>query len=206
MQISPSGSPIRIKPMTAGDIDAVAELHREAFPSFFLTDLGFRALSELYRGMLDDPSGITLVAYRGGQVVGVAAGSIRPSGFYRRMLVRRWWRFATALVPDFIRRPQLIWRLAWRLRSATSNSSDVQQASLLSLAVAQSARRQSVGRHLVRSFLAESLRRGARRVNLTTDADNNEQTIVFYEKLGFRRRATLLTRENRRLHEYVADL
>ena len=38
---------------------------------------------------------------------------------------------------------------------------------------------------LVAAFLAESKRRGADEVYLTTDAEGNERVNVFYERLGF---------------------
>ena len=41
---------ITIRRLRAEDLGPVAKLHRESFPSFFLSELGERFLREFYRG------------------------------------------------------------------------------------------------------------------------------------------------------------
>jgi ribosomal protein S18 acetylase RimI-like enzyme len=157
--------------------------------------------------MLADRTGITIVAVEDGRVVGFAAGTTDSHSYYRRLLVRRWWRFAIAIVPAILRHPSLLKRLTWRVSSATAGAPRDGEAELLSLAVAPSAGGRGVGRVLVRAFLeAVRSRDGLRRVSLTTDAAGNDRVETFYQSLGFTRRASYSTPENRLMHEYVIDL
>ena len=191
--------------MNPADLGEVARLHERAFPNFFLTSLGAEVLAEIYRGMIEEGSGIALVAESEGRVVGLAAGSAAPVGFYRRLLLRRWWKFCLLLAPRLFVKPHLVWRLSWRVREAGS-ALQAGDASLLSLAVLPSGQHRGTGSMLLREFLASARSRGAKRVALTTDADDNVRVTAFYERMGFEARSTILTREKRRLHEYVRDL
>ena len=161
----------------------------------------------MYAGMLGDRTGITIVAEADGRVIGFAAGTTDSHSYYRRLLIRRWWRFAIVIIPALLRRPSLLKRLAWRVGSATAASTRDGEAVLLSLAVSPSDGRRGVGRLLMRAFLdAARSRNGLRRVSLTTDAADNDRVESFYQSLGFARRASYSTPENRLMHEYVIDL
>src|SRR5450432_1648780 len=133
---SSNASRAAVRSMTAADLRDVARLHAEAFPRFFLSGLGLRTLREMYAGMLADTTGITIVAETGGRVIGFAAGTTDARSYYRRLFVRRWWRFALAMIPALLRHPSLAARLLWRVRSAKTASPRTGEAVLLSLAVA----------------------------------------------------------------------
>ena len=192
--------------MAPSDLAEVAILHGAAFPGFFLSGLGVRPLHELYAAMAKDPTGIAIVAERDGRIAGFAAGTTAPASYYRRLIFRRWWRFALAMFPAVLRRPSLISRLAWRLRSATSSKVAIGETVLLSLAVSPEAQRHGIGRLLTQEFIDAARRRGAKQVSLTTDATGNERVERFYQSLGFSRRAAYSTPENRLIHDYVIDV
>ncbi len=192
--------------MGGADLDSVASLHLAAFPHFFLTSLGQRALRELYAGMLDDTAGITLIAEADGRMLGFAAGTIDSRWYYRRLLVRRWWRFVRAIALQALRRPSLLFRLGWRVRSATTSAPRPGEAVLLSVAVSPSQQGRGAGRALVAGFIAAAREKNARSVSLTTDAVDNQRVQQFYQSLGFHRRAEYATPEHRLIHEYVIDL
>lgn len=67
------------------DIDAVASVHLAAFPGFFLTSLGRKFLSEMYRGFLKHPSGIFFVAEEGGGGDGVRRWDQRACRIFFRV-------------------------------------------------------------------------------------------------------------------------
>jgi len=85
-------------------VKSVVEVHLQSFRDFFLTFLGRNFLSELYRGILTDPSGIALVAVADERITGFVAGTEAPAGFYKRLLRKRWWRFAWASLPAIIKK------------------------------------------------------------------------------------------------------
>lgn len=198
--------PLDIRPLQAADIPLVAVLHTSAFPGFFLTSLGERALRELYSAIISDSRGIAIVAREGSRVVGFAAGAIDGRSSYKRILVRRWWRLAIAVAPVVLRRASLIFRIAWRMRSIPSSPPRSGEALLASVAVSPSDHNRGIGRTLVREFIAIARQKGARSVCLSTDGVENDRVERFYQAMGFRRLGAYTTRENRRIHEYVIDI
>lgn len=192
--------------MHARDIAKVVEVHLAAFPRFFLSSLGSNFLTELYSGLLVDPSGIALVVEKGGKVQGFVAGTYNPRGFYKRLLRRRWWRFALASILPAMTNPEIIPRL---LRAfSRGRQEDVREncATLMSLAVSPSSQRSGLGRLLVQAFLVEAGKRGAVMVNLTTDQLENERVNSFYKELGFELNSTFRTPEGRSMNEYLLEI
>jgi ribosomal protein S18 acetylase RimI-like enzyme len=76
----------------------------------------------------------------------------------------------------------------------------------LSIAVAPEAQGLGAGKALVDAFIEEARRRGATRVDLTTDKAGNERTNSFYCSLGFRVAREIVTPEKRVLNEYEIDV
>ena len=88
---------ISLSPVVSSDVRALARLHREAFPGFFLSSLGEPFLVQFYRGFLKDDSAVTVVAHDDvGTVIGAAVGTTEPQTFFRRLFRRRWLGFALA--------------------------------------------------------------------------------------------------------------
>ena len=88
---------VTIAPLHPADVPQLVALHRRAFPSFFLSDLGPAFLTEFYRGFLTDPTSVTAVARDDrGDVVGGVVGTTAPAGFFARLLRRRLVGFALA--------------------------------------------------------------------------------------------------------------
>ena len=86
-------------------------LHRRAFPSFFLSELGPAFLREFYRGFLAEGAVAVTAHDDSGRLVGVVVGHVNPSGFFRRLLVKRWYAFAFASLSLVVRRPSVVPRL-----------------------------------------------------------------------------------------------
>ena len=181
----------------------IVRIHCESFQGFFLTVLGTKFLSCLYEEIQRDSTGILICHRDGERVVGFVAGTTMPVSFYRRLLVRRWWRFAWAAVMPTVRRPWIIPRLvnAFR-RPGEAATHGVECAELMSVAVDPGMQGLGVGRQLVQEFLRESRQRGSREVVLTTDALGNEPVRAFYEQLGFRLRKMFRTAQGREMCLY----
>ncbi len=195
-----------VRPMTPHDVGAVVDLHLAAFPGFFLSFLGPRFLRELYGSILDDPSGIAFVSEQKGRLHGFVAGTTSQGGLYSRILGQRWWRFALAAIPSFVRRPAIAPRLWRALTKPVQRPPDGARGTLMSLAVAPARQGGGLGSENVHRFLYAAKERGMREVDLTTDADENEPVQRFYEKLGFRVTRRFVTPEGRNMLEYSIDL
>jgi glycosyltransferase involved in cell wall biosynthesis len=92
-----------IRPATRRDVPAMAAMHASVMTKAFLPSLGEPFLRQLFRGLVDDPSTPTLVADRGGEVVGYTSGAVSMRGFRRRFVVRRGFHAAIAAAPRLLR-------------------------------------------------------------------------------------------------------
>ena len=197
----------KIRAMTAGDVNSVTDVHLAAFPGFFLTFLGRGFLRQLYRGIVDDPSGIAYVAEHDGEIAGFVAGTAIPARFYSRLLRRRFLPFAWHSGLAVLRRPSAIPRV---LRAFTKSSdappAATGRAEMMSLAVLPAQSGGGLGARLVEAFNAGAAARGAKTVFLTTDAANNESVNRFYVRSGFTLARTFTTPEGRAMNEYERSL
>jgi len=193
--------------MVLADVESVVSLHIRAFPGFFLSFLGPRFLWEFYRSFTSDPAGVALVAVEADntQILGVIAGPVVPDGYFRRLLISRWWAFCLASIWAVLRNPLIIPRLYRAVFYRGEPPAGMPRALLSSIAVLPEAQNRGVGQLLVKAWVDEVRKRGATGCFLTTDADNNDAINRFYERAGWKRSETFVTPEGRRMNRYVLD-
>lgn len=196
-----------LRPMILADVPAVVDVHLRAFPGFFLSFLGPRFLREFYRSFLRDPRGVAFVAEETGtnRILGVAAGPISPDGFFRSLLVRRWWAFLVASAGPLVRNPGIVPRLARAVSYRGEPPAGPKRALLSTIAVAPELRRRGIGLSLIGAWSDAVRTRGAQGCYLTTDAVSNDPVNRFYERAGWTRAHTLETPEGRRMILYTHD-
>ena len=187
-------------------VKSVVEVHLQSFRGFFLSFLGRNFLSELYRGILTDPSGIALVAVADERITGFVAGTEAPAGFYKRLLRKRWWRFAWASLPAIIKKPSACLRIFRALSMPKQVTTEKGRGTLMSIAVLPGEQSQGIGQRLVAAFLEEAAKRGLQQMDLTTDKCNNASVNAFYLQQGFSCVHSFVTPEGREMNEYRIDL
>jgi ribosomal protein S18 acetylase RimI-like enzyme len=192
--------------MRLDDVESVIRVHMDAFQGFFLTFLGPAFLREFYTGVSEDSSGIAIV-YDDIYVAGFVVGTTQPSGFYKRLIHNRWWKFGLASLKPAIHKPLIIPRLlrALTLPCNTANGQNT-MGTLMSLAVLRDSQGKGIGRQLVSAFLEISRKRQVDTVNLTTDAVDNDCANEFYRKMGFTCARAIATPEGRLMNEYIVRL
>ena len=196
-----------IAPLEAGDVEAIAALHKRAFPTFFLSSLGERFLVQFYRGFLSDPTAVTVVARSvDGVPVGAVVGTTEPSGFFLRLLRRRWLGFALASAAAVLRRPAAAPRLLNAVRYRGEAGSRVEGALLSSVCVDPGLQGQGVGRDLLAAWEGRAAQQGASAAYLTTDADDNDAVNAFYRARGWHLADTFATAQGRRMNRYEKRL
>jgi len=193
-------------PMKLEHIKSVVDVHLQSFRGFFLSFLGREFLSELYRGIVTDPSGIAFVVVAYERVIGFVAGTDHPAGFYKRLLGKRWWRFGLASLPAIIKTPQVFFRLIRALSMPTQVTAENDRGTLMSIAVLPGKQNKGTGHLLTKTFLEEAKERGLRQVDLTTDKLNNDSVNAFYIREGFYLTRSFETPEGREMNEYVINL
>lgn len=195
-----------IRAMYLEDIPVVVSIHLQSFQNFFLSSLGRAFLRELYTAIFNDHSGISFVACVDGQIYGFVAGTDHPSGFYRRLIKQRWWRFGFASILPVLRQPAIIPRLLRAFTMPQRVETGERVATLMSIAVLPDTQGQRLGRQLVSVFLQECSNRKLTQVNLTTDRLNNDNANEFYRRLGFKCLRSFTTPEGRVMNEYEISL
>src|SRR4030042_4230523 len=186
-------SKIRIQQITQIDVKRVVDIHLQVFEGFFLTFLGPRFLTTLYSAIVDDPTGISLLAYDDQIIYGFAVGTSEPSGFYLRLIKHKLWKFVIASLQPFFINPKILPRLLRALLMPNKAALPDGWGLLMSFGVSNEVQNNGVGRLLIDAFLEEATQRGLKKVYLTTDKDNNDKANAFYIKKGFRCENSFIT-------------
>lgn len=189
-------------------LDDVVSVHLDAFPGYFMAQLGPWFLREYYRCIVEYPRGVLLTEYGDRGCVGIVAGFIDPASFYYELRRRRV-HLALAAGAGVVARPLRLLTLLRdyrRVGGAARQALDPGTAELSSLAVRPSAAGQGVGTRLVRRFIAAAESFCAKRVTLTTDTIENDAVQRFYRGLGFTAVRTFEARRGRMLEEFVINI
>jgi len=186
------------------DIGGIVTIHRAAFPSFFMTQLGPLFLAEYYRVVLAYRQRIFLVSGSGSDINGFVAGFIDAPRFYaslRRDVIR----VGLALVPAVLRHPSRLRRVLFNFRKNAGGAeghAPPDAAELASVAVSPLCSGRGIGARLVDGFIAQASSQGARFVYLTTDAENNDAVNRLYLRMGFALHRMFVTPPERKMNEY----
>lgn len=195
-----------IRQMIEDDIPNVVRVHLQGFQGFFLSFLGPVFLCEFYSGTLIDYSGIYFVAETESGICGFVTGTTHPSGFYKRLLRKRWWRFGAASILPVIKQPAIMPRLFRALSMSKKAKKLDGRGTLMSIAILPEMKGKGIGKALVHAFLKESSNRGVRQVDLLTDRYNNDDVNAFYMGIGFQCEQQIITPEGRAMYEYVINV
>lgn len=189
-------------------LDDIVSVHLESFPGFFMAQLGPWFLREYYRCVVEYPRGVLLTESGEQGCIGFVSGFVDPTSFYRELRRRRV-RLGLAACAGIVARPQRLITLLANYRRAGGVAHQAPEpgtAELSSLAVRPCVAGRGVGSRLVRKFIAAAGSRGADRVMLTTDANDNDAVNRFYQRLGFTCIRTFEARRGRLLNEYVIKI
>jgi GNAT superfamily N-acetyltransferase len=196
-----------IRKFESSDIKNVVSIHMVSFPGFFLSFLGPKFLTLFYSGICFAPESIAFVYLNvKGMPIGFVAGALNPQGFFSRLIMRNFLRFAWASLTPMIKNPKIIFRLARAIFHPSSNPFGKNIAGLFSIGVHPDIQGNGVGKFLINTFLNEAKLRNCTKVYLTTDRDNNEAVNKFYATLGFYIDSQYSTPEGRRMNKYCVDL
>jgi len=198
---------VTLGPLTPADVRPLAQLHRAAFPGFFLSTLGEPFLVQFYLGFLADDSAVSIVA-RGadGSVQGAVVGTIQPAGFFGRLVKNRWPGLILASVRAVVSNPKAAPRLLRTVRYRGETRAGAPGALLSSICVDPSEQGAGVGRRLIDAWTREVASRGVDTAFLTTDADNNDAVNHFYQAQGWALSDSYATREGRSMNCYTKRL
>ena len=183
-------------------VDTIAKLHKKAFPSFFLTQLGLGFLKTLYLGYLENPESGIIVAEEKGEIVGFIAYSKDYPGFFKGLIKKHLFKFGICSVKAVIRHPSF----AKKLLSAFGKSESVEKrekyVELASICVDPDSEGKGIGTKMIDTLKEMVDFKEYEFINLETDAVGNEKVNRFYLKNGFKLEREYTTAEGRRMNEY----
>lgn len=192
---------------TAAEVPALAALHRRSFPDFFLSRLGEPFLRQFYLGYISDPDAVVSVARaQDGRVVGMCVGTTNPSGFFSRLLKRRFVGFLGASLLAVLRNPRYAPRLLAALAYRGDGPPGLDGALLSSLCVDPDAQNGGIGRALDEAWCVRAAELGAQSAFLTTDTDGNDAVNRFYQRRGWQLSDQYVTKQGRRMNRYWREL
>jgi ribosomal protein S18 acetylase RimI-like enzyme len=180
-----------VRAASLADALQVAELHVAAINEGFLATLGPRFLRRLYARIVESAHGFLLVAVdpqeKGGtSVIGFVAGASSVSRLYREFVLKDGVVAGISSAPQLMRSiPRVVETLRYGAKDQDDESDGERaETELLSLAVAERARRRGAGALLVDAFRTEAARTGTSSARVVVGA-SNASAIRLYNQKGF---------------------
>lgn len=194
------------KLIPAEDIDALVKVHNSAFKGFFLTELGPDFLKIYYHSVAKAPDGILIGTYHNDRLIGFCAACTECSGFNTRLIKSNIIRFGLISLKLLFTRPKALIRLSKNLTKKGSVEDDGHYAELMSIAVDKEIQNSGAGKAMM-DCLEKTLKQSkVARLSLTTDKLNNDSTLAFYEKRGFRQMYVFTAYPDRVMYRLIKDI
>ena len=182
----PDAGPVSLRMGIAPDASATAMLHAQLISEGFLSSLGPRFLSRLYRRITRAGGSFLIVAEAHGSIVGFIAGSVDVGRLYRSFLMHDG---VAASLSAPVRLVTALPRVFETLNHGRRREGP-EGGELLAVAVDPAWRGRHLGRQLVERFLVELEQRGLRSAHVVVGADN-ATAIAMYRRAGFRPARTI---------------
>lgn len=161
----------------------MAEIHREAIAEGFLSTLGERFLTGLYRHLSDMEGAFAFLAMDGTRVQGFVVGAMDTGRVYRSYAKKGGVSAFFALAPKMLS-PRRIARVAETLLYPNRKQDDgLPEPEILNFCVRAECQGQGVGGRLFRALVAEFAERGVGEIRIVT-GEGQRSAQDFYEAKG----------------------
>ena len=198
---------ITIQQARLQDVNTIVRIHKEAFPNFFLTSLGNTFLHLYYRCMSKSKEAITLCAINDGIVVGFSATALISKGFNIRLVRQNVLRFSIEGIRLLLIRPKALIRLINNFTKKSDVIDDAcQYAELFSFGVSPAFQGLGAGRALLLETESIVSKMGGRALSLTTDKNNNDSAIAFYQSCGYQILYEFTAYPDRKMFRFIKKL
>lgn len=178
---------------TSEDAARLAELHVTRITEGFLSFIGTRFLTRLYRRIVRSTDGFAVVAVHGDHVVGFSAGVADLSALYRSFMIRDGLVAASLATPRLLRS----WRRVVETLRYRTPEGNLPRAEVVAVAVEARWAGAGMGRRLVRATLDEFLQRGTTAAKVVAGSEN-VAALALYASCGFVSGGTVAVHEGTR--------
>lgn len=194
----------RISHLYYEDVDSLVRIHKDSFSGFFLTTLGDSFLRTYYRSVIQSSDAVALGYFDdSNQLKGFAVGSLVSKAFHKNLLRDNLFRFGLEAVKIILTKPLAIVRLSKNLDKNNSPEDDGKYAELLSIGVSSECKGEGIGKKLIEAFETEVYKRNAEVISLTTDFEDNDYALSFYQKRGYEIFYEFTTYPDRKMYKLI---
>lgn len=194
---------IELKKVSEKDVARIVEIHKKAFPNFFLTTLGSDFLHMYYKCMCRYEGAVTLCAMENGKVVGFSTTALKSAGFNTKLIKENLCEFVWEAIKLFFTKPMSLVHLAKNMSKTNNNVADTgNYAELFSIGVFPACQGKGVGSMLLKETEHIVSEKGGTRISLTTDKDDNASTISFYKRNGYEVMYEFIAFPNRPMYRF----
>jgi ribosomal protein S18 acetylase RimI-like enzyme len=197
---------IKVKIIPVEDIKDVVLVHESAFKGFFLTELGSSFLRLYYNSVRKSPIGVLIGAYDNEHLLGFCAACKRSKGFNTHLIMSNFFRFSFVGLKLLFTSPNSLVRLVKNMSKNSGADDDGNYAEVLSIGVSREAQGRGVGKLLLMHLQEIFSQDGIKRLSLTTDYSDNDNTLNFYQSMNFVPMYDFVTYPSRRMYRLIKDL
>ena len=198
---------IEIRVANINDVNSIVDIHKQAFPDFFLTTLGDGFLRLYYKCMCKSKEAVTLCAVEDDRVVGFSTTALKSAGFNTRLIKGNIMGFAMEGLKLLFSRPKALFRL---IKNFTKKSDDVvddgEYAELFSIGVLPTCQGKGIGGMLLADTERAVREWGGVKLSLTTDYNNNNSAVAFYQRNGYQVLYKFVAYPDREMYRFIKDL
>ena len=187
---------------------SIAKLHKEFFPSFFMTSLGENYLKEHYKIILKHANTICYIAENENNIVGFVIGRADAHNGLKKVVIDNFFAFLLLGLKLTFMNPSSLWRVIKNISKKDNGSiHDKQNYSEIGLiGVKPELKGVGIGHQLLYAFEKEAKKQGAKRLSLTTDYYNNYNTLAAYRAWGFEIYYEFISYPNRPMYRLIKDI
>lgn len=198
---------MNIRKATLYDVNAIVEIHINAFKGFFLTSLGRDFLKFYYTCFVKNGETVTMVAEENKIIYGFSAATTKCEGFNGRLIKGNFFLFGLLTFKMLFRSPKSLLRLIRNLTKKGDGVIDKEDyAELYSIGVSRNVQGMGVGKKILIETEKNLKAMGVKRISLTTDYFNNEQAVGFYHSVGYKLLYEFVTYPNRKMYRLIKNL
>lgn len=195
---------MEIRDLNISDVSKIAEVHEKSFKDFFLTSLGKRFLETYYSASVNNNTSIGIGLFDSdNNLYGFATGTSQSAGFHKTLLFQNAFLFFKSLLFVSLSRPKVLIRLVKNINKKSNIIDDKQYAELLSIAILPHLKGSGYGKLLLEEFEKKVMIHNVSKIVLTTDFNDNNSVIKFYNKCGYNVYYDFFAYPNRHMYKLI---
>ena len=198
---------MQLRNLKQEDVSDIAKGHIISFSGFFLSSLGLNFLKTYYSACLNNKDTIAIGLFDdNGKLQGFATGTLKASGYHKKILLNNFYNFFISLIGVILVRPNVLARLFFNLNKSPKKSDKKDYAELMSISILPEFKGLGYGKVLLDEFESTAKKMGAIRLALTTDFYNNLSVLNFYKINNYEIYYDFITYPNRKMYKMIKNL